>query len=129
MITQDDRQFLEAFEKCALGAKCWTHEAHVRIGWLVLQEESSFDLALERIRQGIKRFNSTNNSIGYHETITVAFARIIDSRRIPADSWQIFCQKNQDLFDKSCLSKYYSSKILASVEARQSFVEPDVQPL
>jgi len=55
MITQDDRQFLEAFEQCVLGSKCWTHEAHVRIG--------------------------------------------------------------------------YSSIVLASTEAREAFIEPDIQPL
>ena len=33
------------------------------------------------------KFNSTQNSIGYHETITVAFARIIASRRNAGGTW------------------------------------------
>jgi hypothetical protein len=43
MITDDDKAFLLSFEECSLGAKCWTHAAHVRMGWLVLETSSSFD--------------------------------------------------------------------------------------
>jgi len=125
MITEDDRQFLDSFEQCSLGAKCWTHAAHIRMGWLVLQQESSFELALERIRKGIQRFNSTTNSIGYHETITVAFARIIDARLVPGDSWQMFSERNKDLFEKGYLEKFYSTALIRSEQAKASFVEPD----
>lgn len=129
MITEDDRQFLDSFEQCSLGAKCWTHAAHVRMGWLVLETSGSFDEAVTRIRTGIMRFNSTKNSIGYQETITVAFARIIDAKRQSGDSWQTFSTKHQDLFDKSCLEKFYSVEILRSEKAREVFVEPDLEQL
>ncbi|PZM77149.1 MAG: hypothetical protein DKT66_28330 [Candidatus Melainabacteria bacterium] len=127
MITDDDKAFLNSFEQCSLGSKCWNHAAHIRMAWLVLQQESSFESALERIRQGIKRFNAVNNSIGYHETITVAFARLIDARRIPNQSWQTFFEKNSDLFEKNCLEKFYSPELLSS--ARDIFLEPDRSPL
>ena len=129
MITDDDRQFLQSFEQCSLGAKCWNHTAHIRMGWLVLQQESSFELALERIRQGIKKFNSTNNSIGYHETITVAFARIIDARLAAEESWQMFAERNKDLFEKSFLEKFYSAASLGAQHARENFIEPDLSQL
>jgi hypothetical protein len=129
MITEDDRNFLESFETCSLGAKCWTHAAHVRMGWLVLQTSPSFDEALIRIRNGILRFNSTKNSIGYHETITVAFARIIDSRREPGQTFQMFAEKNKDLFEKNCLERFYSDATLRSEQARETFLEPDLEQL
>ena len=129
MITTEDKEFLSSFEQCSLGSKCWTHAAHIRMGWLVLQEENSFESALKRIRQGIQRFNASNNSIGYHETITVAFAQIINERRQLGDSWEMFAEKNRDLFEKSFLANYYSKALLASDEARASFVEPDIGPL
>jgi len=127
MITDDDLQFLESFEQCSLASKCWNHAAHIRMAWLVLQQEGSFESALERIRQGIKRFNSANNSNGYHETITVAFARLIDARRIPNESWQMFFEKNNDLFEKNCLEKFYSPELLSS--AHDIYFEPDRSPL
>lgn len=129
MITDDDKAFLQSFEECALGAKCWTHAAHVRMGWLVLETSSSFDEALERIRSGIMRFNSSKNSIGYHETITIAFARLIDSRRLPGETFNAFVERNQDLFEKDCLKRFYSPAVLASEEARHRFIEPDLAVL
>lgn len=129
MITDDDRAFLQSFEECSLGAKCWTHAAHVRMGWLVLETSSSFEEALERIRSGIMRFNSTKNSIGYHETITVAFARLIDSRRLTGETLEAFLARNPDLQDRNCLKQFYSQAILASEKARQNFIEPDITPL
>jgi len=124
-ITEDDDNFLQSFEECSLGAKCWNHTAHLRMGWLVLEKSTSFEEALERIRNGIMRFNSSKNSIGYHETITVAFARLIDSRRKVNDDWTIFADRNSDLFEKNCLEKFYSPEVLSSEKARKIFIEPD----
>lgn len=129
MITEDDSQFLDSFEQCSLGAKCWTHAAHVRMGWLVLETSSSFEEALTRIRAGIMRFNSTKNNIGYHETITVAFARVIDARRQAGDSWQTFSEKHKDLFDKSFLERYYTAETLRTERSREVFLEPDREQL
>lgn len=129
MITDDDKSFLQSFEQCSLGVKCWTHAAHVRMGWLVLETSASFDEALERIRNGIMRFNSAKNSIGYHETITIAFARLIDSRRLTAESLEDFVARNPDLLEKDCLKRFYSPAILASEEARHRFIEPDLAAL
>lgn len=129
MITENDRIFLDSFESCAMGSACWTHAAHVRIGWLILSTSNTFDNALSRLRSGIMRFNATKSSIGYHETITVAFARVIDSRRQSGESWNHFIEKNADLLKKSCLADFYSPEILKSARARVSFVEPDCKPL
>lgn len=129
MITDDDKAFLQSFEDCSLGAKCWTHAAHIRMGWLVLETSTSFEEAINRIRNGIMRFNSSKNSIGYHETITVAFARLIDSRRLTGETLEAFVARNPDLNDKNCLRLFYSQETLASEEARQQFVEPDIVPL
>lgn len=92
-------------------------------------KSASFESALEHIRTGIKKFNSTKNSIGYHETITVAFARLIFSRRSDGESWTTFAARNSDLFEKNCLGKFYSPSILSSEEARKAFVEPDLYNL
>lgn len=126
MITVDDRNFLNAFEDCSMQSACWTHAAHVRMGWLVLETSDSFEHALERMRVGIMRFNSSKNSIGYHETITVAFATLINSRRLPGEDFQSFAKRNGDLFEKGCLSRFYTLKTLRSAAARDEFVPPDL---
>ncbi len=126
MISEDDSKFLQSFEDCSLGAKCWNHAAHVRMGWLVIETSPSFEAALFRIRKGILRFNSSKNSIGYHETITVAFARIIDSRRQANETFEAFSERNPDLFQKGCLERFYSADVLASEAAKYKFIEPDL---
>jgi hypothetical protein len=129
VITEDDLDFLNSFEQCSLGSKCWNHSAHLRMGWLVLQQESTFDSALDRIRLGIKKFNSSNNSIGYHETITVAFARALDSRRFIDETWNDFSKRNSDLFEKNFLYAFYSPELLNSERARENFIDGDRQSL
>ncbi|MBX9694450.1 MAG: hypothetical protein K2Z81_18835 [Cyanobacteria bacterium] len=131
-ISEDDREFLDKFEKCTLSGKCWTHEAHIRMAWLRMEQSDSFEEALDRIRSGIKAFNSSVQSVGYHETITVAFARVIHSKRRlskGSSNWQAFLEENEVLLSKNCLLEFYSAELLKSDEARHFFVEPDLKPL
>ncbi len=132
-LPQEDEEFLQMFEQCSLSGKCWTHVAHVRMAWLQMQRSASYEEALERIRNGIMAFNASVHSVGYHETITVAFARLIFYRRqiSNADTWQQFIDVHEDLISKESpiLHEYYSPETLASPEARSSFIEPDRKPL
>ncbi|HIA52589.1 MAG TPA: hypothetical protein EYN91_10945 [Candidatus Melainabacteria bacterium] len=132
-LPQEDEEFLQMFEQCSLSGKCWTHVAHVRMAWLQMQRSASYDEALDRIRKGIMAFNASVQSVGYHETITVAFARLIFHRREtqPAECWQEFLELHEDLISKETpiLHVYYSPELLATPEARAFFVEPDRKPL
>ncbi len=132
-LPQEDEEFLQMFEQCSLSGKCWTHVAHVRMAWLQMERSSSFEEALERIRAGIMAFNSSVQSVGYHETITVAFARLIHHKRQTerAETWQDFVDKHSDLVSREepILHRYYSAEVLSSQKARDVFVEPNLKPL
>ena len=128
-----DAELLAAFESCTLPKAEWTHEAHIRTAWLYLTNHP-FDTALHSIRSGIQKYNlSLGNTTGYHETITVAFARLIASsiHRTPSVPFRTFTMKNPELFCKSPspLLQYYSKARLASPDAVSGFVEPDLSPL
>lgn len=131
-MTKEERTFLEAFETCSLPPEAWTHTAHIRMAWLCLGE-GDFESALERIRHGILRYNAEvlDKISEFHETVTVAFARIIAARMRPDEGWEVFAQHNEDLFARTppALSAYYSMELLMSQQARRSFVEPDLRPL
>ncbi len=131
-MTPEDAEFLKAFESCTLAPECWTHTAHIHMAWLCLGA-SDFPTALARIRTGIRRYNAEvlDKLPEYHETVTVAFARLIASRMREGQDWQGFAASNEDLFVSSppSLGAYYSSHRLMSAAARRSFVEPDLQPL
>lgn len=124
-----DAEFLAAFEACAIPRADWTHEAHVRMAWLYLSSRP-FPDALQRIRTGIQRYNYSLGGTGYHDTITVAFARLIASR-LGGDGYAAFRAANPDLMDRtlSALKRYYTEGRLKSEDAKAAFVEPDVAPL
>ncbi len=68
---------------------------------------------------------------GYHETITVAFVRVIGGRLRTGESYEAFRDRNPDLFDRtlSALLRHYTKERLHSAEARQRFIEPDREEL
>lgn len=127
-----DDEFLAAFEAAAIPRPEWTHEAHVRMAFLYLSRFRA-ELALERVRGGIKKLNARigGSPDGYHETITVAFVRVIASRLVRGDDFPTFRDRNPDLLDRTltALLRHYSKDRLHSPEARREFVEPDVSPL
>lgn len=131
-VDNSDAGFLRAFEACTLPPELWTHEAHVRMAWLCLGE-APYPQAVARIRAGIRRYNEKvlDKLPEYHETVTLAFARLIAARRRPDESWRAFTARNDDLLarDPPALGVFYSRSLLMSDEARRAFVEPDLQPL
>jgi len=120
---------LARFEACEITAEEFSHEAHIFIGWLYLEET---DLA-----SGMRRFSATlrrlTRKLGvpekYHETVTWFFMLQIAERRqhVGAGNWRQFKAENPDLFSdaKALLSRYYTSARLTSSLAREQFMLPD----
>jgi len=132
-LGDSDLSFIEKFETLGFGKECWTHEAHLRMAWIQLSR-ADFATSLERIRVGIQAFNNSVGSVGYHETVTVAFTRIIHFRmgQFPAEhTWTEFLADNLDLLSKETpiLSKYYSPSLLTGEVSKARFVNPDRKAL
>lgn len=127
-----DREFLDAFENCSLPRAEWTHAAHLRMAFLYLRRETCFDTALTQIRARIQAYNlSQGNPRGYHETITVAFARLVADALypLPAADFAALRAARPDLFVSDVLLRFYSRERLYAPEARAVFLEPDIHPL
>ena len=131
-----DEELQSAFESCTLPFASWNHRAHVRMAFLYASQHP-FQAALDRMRVSIKAYNASQHvpeslDRGYHETITVAFMRLVFSkltRTGPFPDSQAFCDGHPDLLDKSVLLKFYSKERLRTAEAKQGFVEPDLAEL
>lgn len=126
-----DDEFLAAFEATTLPRPAWTHEAHVRMAWLYLTR-LPFDQAVQRARAGIRAYNAAQgNHTGYHDTVTVAFVRLIAARLTAGEGFVAFLARNPDLLDRHrpSLGRHYSRATLESAAARERFVEPDLLPL
>lgn len=131
-----DIDLLAAFESCTLPCDKWTHVAHIRVGYLYA---SQFDrtTATVRMRSGLHALNAihgTPESLdrGYHETITVAFMRLICTAIQEHGTFQsseAFCQRCPELLNKSALLRFYSRDRLMTLEAKRRFIEPDLAPL
>lgn len=138
----NDADLLAAFLAPSLPEKEWTHRAHIRVGWLLLETANAptprerLDLAFNRMRDGLHILNASLNvpdelTRGYHETITLAFLRVIDAARraAPAQNSDAFCDAHPELLTKFALLKHYSRERIMSAEAKAAFLEPDLEPL
>lgn len=120
-----DDAFIRAFEAAELGA--FTHVDHLRVAYLYAVRGG----AGEAIR-GTRKIRALAASAGapgkFHETITVAWARVIAHlvERSASRSFGTFLAEHPELLNRRLLSTHYSEDLLFSTRARASFVEPDL---
>jgi hypothetical protein len=134
-MTGADSIFLRAFEDCTLPFEQWKHRAHIKVAYLYLRQ-LPFPEALKKIRNAIKRYNAATNTPetlerGYHETITVAWMRLVDftlREYGPAASADEFLEAQEELLNKKALRFFYSRERIVSWRAKAEFVEPDLAP-
>jgi hypothetical protein len=131
----DDAALMAAFENAVLPAEAWNHRAHVRVAFTYARQIDP-NAAVERMRAGLHALNDAHRvpdvaDRGYHETITVAFIRLIHAacRHQTFASSVEFCDCHPELMHKNVLLHYYSRERLKSLEAKTTFVQPDLKPL
>ena len=130
-----ESELLSAFESATLPEEQWDHNAHMIVAFTYLSR-FSFERGSRMIMNGIKRLNITHNKPeAYHETVTVAYARLIKAALIKQPVWltaQSFIDAHEELSSQQPyrgLAAYYHRETLDSDEARQQFVDADKQPL
>ncbi len=135
-MTDADAAFLRAFEDCSLPSAEWKHRAHLKVAYLYLGRYP-FEQALERVRKNIRRYNAATDTPetlerGYHETMTVAWLRLVDftlREYGPAASADEFLEAQEQLLNRKALRFFYSPERLVSWQAKAEFVAPDLTPL
>ncbi|MBD0369992.1 MAG: hypothetical protein ICV60_04105 [Pyrinomonadaceae bacterium] len=130
-------RLVSMFEACTLPRQSWTHRAHLTVGlWYLVKHGEA--VATELIRRGIQRYNQacgieTTATSGYHETITLFYARMIErflSRTGKAASLAVLAEALfNSIGDKRLPLDYYSRERLMSREARTGWLEPDLKSL
>ena len=126
------------FEFCTLPRAEWTHRAHLTVAlWYCLRHP--FAEATRLIRVGIKKYNHAHGIVttvesGYHETMTLFWARIVRGfldKASPVDCSLAALANDlcERYGDKSLPFAYYTRERLMSVEARSNWVEPDLKDL
>lgn len=123
-----DEQFLEGFEERAL--KSFSHQDHIRLAFIYARC-GGVEAAVAGARK-IREFAADAGAAGkYHETLTVAWARIIAhlAAASPGIAFPAFVKAHPELQDRGLLLRHYSEPRLWSEEARACFLEPDRLPL
>lgn len=112
----------------------FSHRFHLAMAAVIVFEGGGLD----EIRSAILALNDANKveqtlTGGYHETITVAWHRLVHSHlaSLPTETPRILAVNSvlHEFQDKFVLLRHYSRDRLMSWEARKGFVEPDVSPL
>ena len=128
-----DRDFLNAFESCALPAADFRHRDHVRLAFIYVALHD-LDTALDLMRSGLHRFlaHAGAPSSKYHETITRAWLLAVQHFMREAGavaSFEDFAARSPRLFAPDAIETHYTRELLESEEARRRFIEPDLEPI
>ncbi len=134
--TLDDNTLWREFCDGTLPHAAWTHAAHLRVAVIHLQR-MDIAHAIDEIRTRIVALNLAHGAAqapgrGYHETITCAWMHVLASEiaHFPADApSNEVLDRRPEFADKRYLTRYYSPELLQSQRARESFVQPDREPL
>ncbi|MCG8405840.1 MAG: hypothetical protein MI923_11645 [Phycisphaerales bacterium] len=126
----DNNDLLTRFENQTIIPGTFRHRDHVHLTWLLLQEHTLLE-SLNRLSPGLKRMAASAGAPEkYHETITWAYAFLINERihKEPSErNFESFAADNADLLNwqRHGLSDFYSPNRLQSSFARSVFVLPD----
>lgn len=129
----DDDALWAAFHARTLSHARWNHAAHLRMAWLHL-ERYGIEEAHLRIRAGIIRLNASHGLVesparGYHETLTRVWLLLVaEARRLArgGDSRSFLAAHR---LERDAPLRFYSRERLFSLEARSTFVPPDLASL
>lgn len=126
------RKLVNEFEACSFHPSEFKHYQHLTVALWYLSH-FNYDEAAERVKVGIRRLAATYGKTGYHETITVFWLRVVHGFLAgPEREASIADMANhliEKYVDKNLIGDYYSAELLASEEAKEGWVAPDLQPL
>ena len=129
---------VDAFINKTLPKTDWTHQAHLAAClWHLLRYNPVESMLLLRIRiitynESVGGVNDLNN--GYHETITAFWVAAINAYLNQKNRSDSISQLCNELFvspyaDRTLPLQFYSRERLFSVEARATFVQPNLAEL
>ena len=125
-----DEDLLEVMEKAKLDPKLFSHEAHLRWGWLLLEEygpADAVDKACEQLENYTELLGIPQK---FNKTVTVAAIKAIQHFKLKSQSSEFKDFMNEFPRLKSSFKElmgfHYSLDIFNDDKARQEFIEPDL---
>lgn len=120
---------VDRFERCLLSPAEFHHRDHLAVAVTYLYQ-SDFETALQRMVRSLLRFVAHHGGTRYHQTLThfwmIQAETHLDRSLCLRDSVERVVKA---LPNKNAVHEYYSKERLASLEAKESFVAPDLRDL
>lgn len=134
LISRDDQKFKNRVESCEFSVSDFDHRAHIRLAYVYLVEANT-NRAVEHMRNSLTnllKHAGVDPTQKYHETLTEAWVLAVHhfmNNTDSAESADDFIEKNTAMLDSKIMMTHYSAEVLFSEQARQSFVDPDLEPI
>jgi hypothetical protein len=131
--TDDEiRALVSAFEACSFHPSEFRHYQHLTVAlWYVWH--LSPDEASAKMTTGIRRLAEAYGKMGYHETITLFWLRMVANfvaeHRRKTSLTAIANALIDSCNDKDLIGQFYSAELLATDKAKAEWIEPDLKAL
>ena len=115
------------FESCEFAIDAFDHTAHLTVAVVYLARYGEEE-AMNHMRESLLRFSRHHGKMGYHETITRFWLRVVAAE--PATTQTLCARANQIVgkyADKDFILQFYTRDRLMSDLAKKEWVEPDVK--
>lgn len=127
-----DEQFINDMEEGGFPPNLFTHEAHIRLAWLYLNQFEE-KLAIEKTCQTIKNFDQLHgDGTKFHVTLTVASVKVVHHfiKKSKATSFIGFINENARLNKvfESLVKQHYGTNPLHIKNAKTEYIAPDLLP-
>ena len=123
---------VSGFENGTIAREYWRHGEHLTVALYYLSHHD-FEAALVKMRDGI--FNllrafevDFKKEMPYHETMTIFWLQTVNDFKNSKNGASMLetCNELVEKFDKDYPLRFYSREVLFSDEARQTFVDADL---
>lgn len=127
-----DTEFNHQFSNCILNPDWFSHEAHLRLAWININN-FGLEKAEENIQNQLKNFVA---HVGAHDkyntTVTVVAMKAVYHfmKQSETNNFKSFIIENPQLKTnfKGLIEKHYSFDVFKSIKAKIEFLEPDLLP-
>ena len=125
-------ELVRAFETCEIHPAEFKHYQHLAVALWYLKH-APVEEAGEKMRFGIQRLATAYGKTGYHETITLFWLKVVGNFAAtePADAplFELANRLANRHGNKNLIADYYSEARIASAEAKNGWIEPDLKAL
>jgi Activator of Hsp90 ATPase homolog 1-like protein len=126
-----DLRYAEQLQVVLAHGRGFGHAEHLELAWRYL-ELFELEEAERAMGQALRHVTASHGQADrYHETMTVAWVRLVAAHRREGDAgtFEAFIADNERLLDRELLKLHYSSDQMTSGDAREAFTAPDLRGL